>query len=222
MAVRGVFVTGTDTGVGKTVAAVALLRGLVRAGVRAVGMKPVAAGIDDGASVNHDVAALAAAGNVDAPLADRNPFAFRESVAPHLAAARAGTVIRLERIAAAYGRLAERADAIVVEGAGGALVPLNDQEDMLDVAVALRLPVVLVVGLRLGCLSHARLSVLAVRARGLSLAGWLACRIDPAMALADENLAWLVRTLPAPLIAVLDGPVSAPLPAEALARLGFT
>jgi dethiobiotin synthetase len=218
---RGIFVTGTDTGVGKTVASVALLRGLAGTGWRAVGMKPVAAGIDAGTAVNADVAALAAAGNVAARLQDRNPYAFARPVAPHLAAAREGSSIRLDAIAAAYGRLAACADAVVVEGAGGALVPLNHREDMLDIALALRLPVLLVVGLRLGCLSHARLTALAVRARGLDLAGWIACHIDPAMPLAQDNLDWLRRDLPVPLLAVLDTPVPDPLPRPVLAALGF-
>ncbi|MDH4182328.1 MAG: dethiobiotin synthase, partial [Betaproteobacteria bacterium] len=197
----------------------ALLRACAARGLRAVGMKPVAAGIEPGAVVNADVAALAAAGNVDAPLADRNPYAFSDAVAPHLAAARAGVTIGLAPITAAYARLAARADVVVVEGAGGALVPLGTGTDVLDVPRALGLPVLLVVGLRLGCLNHARLSVLAIRARGLALAGWIACRIDPAMALADENREWLARELPAPLIADLAAPGI--LDAGALARLGI-
>jgi dethiobiotin synthetase len=209
----GLFVTGTDTGVGKTVAAAALLRALAAGGLRAVGMKPVAAGIDDGAAVNADVAALAAAGNVDAPLDERNPYAFTAPIAPHLAATDAGVALSLPSIAAAYARLAARADVVVVEGAGGALVPLNDREDMLDIARALRLPVVLVVGLRLGCLSHARLTALAIRARGLNLAGWIACRVDPAMAQAEANLHWLARDLPAPLVADLHD-VDAGIPVQ--------
>jgi len=202
---RGIFVTGTDTGVGKTVAAVALLRACVAGGLRAVGMKPIAAGFAPRESVNGDVIALAAAGNIAAPLADRNPFAFKDAVAPHLAAARAGVTIRLDAIVDAYARLAASADVVVVEGAGGALVPLDDRSDMLDVAHALGLPVLLVVGLRLGCLSHARMSALAIRARGLDLAGWVACRIDPDMTLAEDNVAWLAREVPAPLIADLAG-----------------
>jgi dethiobiotin synthetase len=217
----GLFVTGTDTVVGKTVASVALLRSLADAGVRCVGMKPVAAGIDAGQAVNDDVLALAAAANVDAPLRERNPYAFADPVAPHLAAARAGAPIALAPIVAAYGRLAARADAVVVEGAGGPLVPLNERNDMLDIARALRLPVVLVVGLRLGCLSHARLAALAIRARGLTLAGWIACRVDPRMALVDANVAFLRRDLPAPMLADLHGPRDGRVGAEALALLGF-
>ena len=215
---RGIFVTGTDTGAGKTVAAVALLRACVAQELRAVGMKPVAAGIAPGTELNEDVAALAAAGNVDAPLADRNPYAFAAPVAPHLAALQEGRAIRLESIVAAYRNLAARADVVVVEGAGGALVPLDDRTDMLDIPRALGIPVVLVVGLRLGCLIHARMSALAMRARGLDLAGWIACRIDPAMALADANVRWLAHELSAPLVADLAGPGA--LDAVALHRLG--
>jgi dethiobiotin synthetase len=199
--IRGLFVTGTDTGVGKTRVAAALLRGLVAQGVRAAGMKPVAAGIDPGEGMNSDVAVLRAAGNVPAPLADLNPYSLESAIAPHVAAAREGVVIELATISAAYARLAQQADAIVVEGAGGALVPIDARHDMLDVARALALPVLLVVGVRLGCLNHARLSALAINARGLVLAGWVANRIDPGMRAAEESIATLAATLPAPLVA---------------------
>jgi dethiobiotin synthetase len=192
---RGVFVTGTDTGVGKTVVAAALLRAAAGAGLRAVGMKPVAAGVDA------DVAALAAAGNVAAPRTATNPYAFAPAIAPHLAAERAGVAIDVARIAAAYATLAAAADLVVVEGAGGALVPLGPRHDMLDVAATLGLPVLLVVGIRLGCLNHALLTALAVSARGLDFAGWIANRIDPAMDEAAANVAALALRLPAPLVA---------------------
>ncbi len=208
---RGVFITGTDTGVGKTVFACALLRAYVARGWRAIGMKPIAAGVAPGAECNADVAALAAAGNVDAPLALRNPFAFAPAIAPHLAAAEAGIAIDLERIGEAYERLAARADRIVVEGAGGVYVPLDARRDMLDVARSLSLPVVLVVGVRLGCLNHALLSAAAIRTRGLTLAGWVANLVEPAMARIDANLAALDERLPAPRIAIVDwGKVDAP------------
>lgn len=201
---RSVFVTGTDTGVGKTCIVQALLRAHVAAGRRAVGMKPVAAGIADGAAVNADVAALAAAGNVDAPLADRNPYAFAPAVAPHLAAAAAGVAIDLAKIEAAFCRLAARADIVVVEGAGGLLVPLGATSDMLDIASRLGLPVLLVVGIRLGCLNHALLSEQALRARGVKLAGWVANFVDPGMPMRDENVAALAHRMAAPCVALVE------------------
>ncbi len=197
----GVFVTGTDTGVGKTFVAAGIARALARAGRRVAVMKPVAAGIEPGARVADDVAALVAAANVDAPLADVNPYAFAPAIAPHIAAAQSGTAIDVERIAAAYARLAARADVVVVEGAGGALVPLGARADMLDIAVALRLPALLVVALRLGCLNHAILTDIALRMRGVRFAGWIANRVDPSMPAADENVRALTDALAAPMVA---------------------
>lgn len=194
----GVFVTGTDTGVGKTAVACALLKRSVGAGFRAVGMKPVAAG---GGPENPDIAALAAAGNVEAPLWARCPYAFAEAIAPHLAARSAGVAIGMERIARSFEALRALADVVVVEGAGGALVPLDDRRDMLDLARELRLPVLMVVGMRVGCLNHALLTASAIRARGLELVGWIANSIDPAMARVDENVTVLERRLSAPRLA---------------------
>ena len=196
-----IFVTGTDTGVGKTVAACALLRAHAALGLRAVGMKPVASGFGSGG--NEDVRALEAAGNVRAPLAARNPYSFAPAIAPHLAARRAGVKIELGRIDAAYRELARRADRILVEGAGGAFSPLDDKHDMLDIASTIGLPVLLVVGVRLGCLNHALLSALAIRARGLTLAGWVANAIEPALPCFDENVATIERRLAAPRLATL-------------------
>lgn len=221
---RGLFVAGTDTGVGKTRVAVALLRALAAAGTRAIGMKPVAAGVARGAAINADVLALAAASGVEAPQADVNPYGFAPAIAPHVAAERAGVAIDLETIAAAYGRLAARADVVVVEGAGGVLVPLGPRHDMLDVAARLRLPVVLVVGIRLGCLNHALLSALALAARGVELRGWIANRIDPAMEAQDESVAALAGRLPAPLVAdlaLVPSGTPPPLPARSLRALGL-
>jgi dethiobiotin synthetase len=197
----GIFVTGTDTGIGKTRAAVALIEGFVADGFRVAGMKPVAAGIDAGASANADVLALAQAANVAASLSDINPYAFAPATAPHLAASRAGVTIDLDRCAQACGRLAAAADVVVVEGAGGVLVPLGARQDMLDLPRRLGLPVVLVVGIRLGCINHALLSALAIRARGLIFAGWIANRIDPRFADADASAATLAAALGAPLMA---------------------
>jgi dethiobiotin synthetase len=199
---RGIFVTGTDTGVGKTIVAAALLRGLAQAGFRTVGMKPVAAGTDEnedeGDAVPADVRALIAAGNVAAPLSDVNPYAFAPPIAPELAARAVGVAIDIDLIATAYSRLAAIADSVVVEGAGGALVPLGRATDMLDIPVRLHLPVLLVVGIRLGCLNHALLSALAIRARGLTLLGWVATRIDPAMREGDANVSSLAERLGTP------------------------
>ena len=216
---RGIFVTGTDTGVGKTVVAVALLEALVASGRRAVGMKPISAGVDAASSCNADVEALARAGNVDALLSDRNSFSFVPAIAPHLAAREAGVRIDLAQIAAAYARLATSADIVVVEGAGGVRVPIDAQHDMLDIAVVLRLPVLLVVGMRLGCLNHALLSAAAIDARGLRLAGWVANAIDPRMPALCANVADLSGRLKAPLVAEMTWQVAPQLPVAILDRL---
>jgi dethiobiotin synthetase len=222
---RGIFVTGTDTGVGKTIVAAALLRGLMAEGFRSAGMKPVAAGLDDGEPVPADARALIAAGNVDAPLADVNPYAFAPPIAPEIAARAAGATIDLDVIASAFSRLAAIADGVVVEGAGGALVPLGPSTDMLDVPARLGLPVLLVVGIRLGCINHALLSALAIRARGLVLAGWVANRIDRDMREGDANVSALIERLPAPLCADFgwrDGALTTlAFSREGLRRLGF-
>jgi len=192
---RALFVTGTDTDVGKTHVAVALLRALADSGVRAAAMKPVAAGIDPHTRRHADVDALMAAAGVDAPRDEVNPYGFAEAIAPHVAARRASRTIDLAVIEQRFAAVAARADVVIVEGAGGALVPLADRIDMLDIPARLGLPVVLVVGVRLGCINHALLSALAIRARGLTLAGWIANRIDPAMANADDSIAAITDRL---------------------------
>jgi len=217
---RGLFVTGTDTGVGKTVVAVALLRSLVAAGIRCVGMKPVAAGFDAG-GINADVRALGDAANVRAALRDRNPYAFVDAVAPHLAAEASSATIDLAMIEAAAGRLAAKADVLIVEGAGGALVPLDARYDMLDIATTLGLPVVLVVGLRLGCLNHALLSALAIRRRGLPFRGWIANQLSPAMQLAEDNVRTLEERLGA-AAARIDSHSPVCFGAGVLDKLGLT
>jgi len=222
---RGLFITGTDTAVGKTVVGVALLRALVAAGWSAIGMKPVAAGRAEGEALNADVAALIAAANVAAPLADINPYSFARPIAPHLAAREEGAAIDLDRIGAAYARLARLADAVVVEGAGGVRVPLGLGTEMIDIPARLGLPVLLVVGIRLGCLNHALLSAQTLDARGVRIAGWVANRIDPAMREGEANVAALAERLPAPLVADIgwcaDGPPAARLDRAALSLLGF-
>ena len=203
---HALFVTGTDTGVGKTRVACALLRAFAGGGKRAVGMKPIAAGaaFESGRLVNDDVVALAAAGNVIAPPELINPYCFLEPIAPHIAAARAGIAIDMGRIVEAFRALRNIADVVVVEGAGGFCVPLGEDSTMADLARALGAPVVLTVGMRLGCLNHALLTADAIRAAGLDLAGWFANHIEPQMPYADENVAALRTRLRAPLLARID------------------
>ena len=203
MSARGLFVTGTDTGVGKTRVAVALIQALRAQGLRVAAMKPVSAGSAPG-ELNEDVVALLQAANVDADLRDVNPYAFAEPIAPHIAAALAGVRMELDVIAAAYSRLAAKADVVVVEGAGGWRVPLNEHEDMADLAQRLNLPVVLVVGLRLGCLNHALLTAESVAHRRLPWAGWIGNHVGASMPLAAENVAALHARLPGPCLGVQD------------------
>ncbi|MDP3834251.1 MAG: dethiobiotin synthase [Hydrogenophaga sp.] len=200
MAFDGCFVTGTDTGVGKTLVSAALLHTLAHHHRRVVGMKPVAAGLIDhqGHRVSEDVLALRAASSVAVPPELDNPVALPDAMAPHLAAKRAGRTVTVSELLIAYRALRERADVVVVEGAGGWRVPVNDHETLADLAKAIGAPVVLVVGLRLGCLNHALLTAEAIRADGLPLAGWVANAIDPDMACRDENIDTLRRWLPAP------------------------
>jgi dethiobiotin synthetase len=201
----GIFVTGTDTGVGKTLVSAALLRAFALSGLRAIGMKPVATGcrLDAYDRANEDVAALVAASNVRAPIEFVNPYCFEPAIAPHLAAQQAGSSISLTRIRECYLSLASLADRVVVEGAGGLLVPLGPYEDWCDLVKFLDLSVVLVVGMRLGCLNHALLTVEAIHSRGLPFAGWVANRIDSVMPFFEDNLETLRQKLPAPLIGIM-------------------
>jgi dethiobiotin synthetase len=203
MSARGYFVTGTDTGVGKTLLACALLHAFAQRGLRVIGMKPVAAGAQciDGVWRNDDVEQLIAASNVNAPREAINPYCFEPPIAPHIAAQLNNKLIKNKYIVDNCQRLSALADVVIVEGAGGFCVPLSDHETSADLAQQLALPVVLVVGMRLGCLNHALLTAEAIRARGLVLAGWIANHIDPAMAQADNNVAALQARLGAPLLA---------------------
>jgi len=202
IASKGLFIAGTDTGVGKTLMACALLHGFAARGLRVLAMKPVAAGAVHrrGAWHNDDVAQLRAAANVDMPQAVVNPYCFAPAIAPHIAAQASRVRISMAVIEKNYVRLARNADLVVVEGAGGLLVPLGGKLSAADIPARLDLPVVLVVGLRLGCLNHALLTVEALQARGLYLAGWVANHIDPAMARVAENLQALCLRINAPLL----------------------
>jgi dethiobiotin synthetase len=227
---RGVFVTGTDTGVGKTLFAAALLLRLGTAGVAIAACKPLASGCrrEDGRLVNADAELLAAV--APAPLAILNPIALEPAIAPHIAAAEAGIRLDAAELVSACRAAAAGGEFLVVEGAGGWRVPIGPEETLADVARGLGLPVVLVVGLRLGCLNHALLTAEAIRADGLELAGWVANPIEPDMPRREANIAALCDRLRTPLLArlpVCRGPdegarvreAAGALPADLPARL---
>jgi len=194
------YVTGTDTGIGKSVVSAALLHALRARGLRAVGMKPVASGCEHTpAGWRNDDARLLRAASAPRPdYADVNPYALPNPLAPELAAADAGVTLALAPILAAHARLAAQSDAVVVEGVGGWAAPLSATLDQIDLVRALDLPVVLVVGLRLGCINHARLTVRAIAADGARLVGWVGNGIDPTMDRCDDVFALLQARLPVP------------------------
>lgn len=196
------FITGTDTGVGKTHVACELIRYYVGQGLKVVGMKPVAAGCEwvNGQVVNEDVARLSAVSNVQAPAEWINPYCFNEPIAPHLAAEMAGVVIDMAVIQQAFNQLTALADVVIVEGAGGFLVPINASESFADLAVALQIPVILVVGMRLGCINHSLLTYEAIQARKLRFHGWVANHIDPEMPMLEQNIAMIAKQLSQPPI----------------------
>jgi dethiobiotin synthetase len=212
------FIAGTDTEIGKTLIAATMLHALTKAGIRSAGMKPVAAGAElrDGVWHNDDADILAAEASLSLPQELTTPFLLRQPTAPHIAAAQEQRTIEPEHILACYRQLSGMADAVVVEGVGGFRVPLNATYDSADLAQQLGLPVVLVVGLRLGCINHAMLTVEAIAARGLSLAAWVANTVDPRMLNGDANIAALKGRIPAPLLGHV--PRMPELPAKALGK----
>lgn len=216
MVAPGYFVTGTDTGVGKTVASVALMGGLRARGHSVAGMKPIASGCQPTTEGprNADALQLQAAASVSVAYEAVNPFAFEPAIAPHVAAAERGVEVAVEPILEAFARLARRVDCVVVEGVGGWSVPINRRQTMADLARHLGLPVVLVVGLRLGCLNHALLTRQAIGAAGLGCAGWIANQIDPAMARVDASVRALEQRLEAPLLGCV--PTLEPCTAQAM------
>ncbi|MDH5571199.1 MAG: dethiobiotin synthase [Gammaproteobacteria bacterium] len=201
---KGVFITGTDTGIGKTVISCGLLKNFNKQGWRTAAMKPVAsgAGYVDGKLRNEDALALQQAASEQWPYDLINPYVFEPAVAPHLAAAQAGVEIRLDRIRLAYEQLSANVDVTVVEGVGGWLVPLNRTDNVADLAVSLELPVILVVGIRLGCLNHALLTEDSIQRKGVKLIGWIANMIDPEFTSAEDNIETLRRKMTVPLLGV--------------------
>jgi dethiobiotin synthetase len=220
---RGFFIAGTDTGVGKTRIAVDIVRALVREGWRVGVMKPVAAGAEPTSEGlrNTDALELMRASNVSAPYAAVNRYCLPEPASPHIAARMADIEIDRARIVREFQLLSNttRAQAVVVEGAGGWLAPISPSESMADVAVALGLPVLLVVGLRLGCLNHALLTARAIESSGLTLAGWIANHLQPHFEHADENIALLEQHLRGPLLETVGFNAPAFASATAAGRL---
>jgi dethiobiotin synthetase len=201
----GFFIAGTDTGVGKTRVTSGLLRALAERGTIATGMKPVASGkiLQEGGLINPDVSMIVSSSALSVTVDEIATYHLDAAVSPHIAASREGIEIDLERIASAYARLASRASVVLVEGTGGWLAPISDRHTMADVATRLGLPVVLVVGLRLGCLNHALLTSEAIARSGLPLAGWIGSLLDPTMLELDANLETLEARLPAARLALL-------------------
>jgi dethiobiotin synthetase len=208
--------------VGKTRLVAGLLRALQNAGWRVMGMKPVATGTSstNGLMINEDVASIVANSSrgsiAETPIRDINPFSFDPPVSPHIAAEKSGIFIDIDAIVTAYERLARKHDAVIVEGTGGWLAPIGPRTTMADIALALELPVVLVVGLRLGCLSHALLTAEAIDHAGATLIGWVGNMIDPSMQALSENLDTLKQRLPAPPLGLLARAPDAGRDAEAL------
>jgi dethiobiotin synthetase len=219
---RSYFVTGTDTGVGKTLVTAALLRRMREAGHSVAGMKPIAAGSRPGPEgpANEDALLLQAESSARHPYADVNPYLFEPAIAPHIAAAEAGVVIDTGVIASAHARLAASADVVLAEGAGGFLVPLDASRSCAELPRLLGMHVVLVVGLRLGCLNHALLTVEAIAARGLVLSGWIGNAVDPHFARREANVATLAARIAAPCIGLVPWMANADVAGAATALDG--
>jgi dethiobiotin synthetase len=196
------FITGTDTGVGKTLVSCALLHALAAQGRRVAGFKPVAAGCDKDGH-NEDAVRLRAASTMELGYEQVNPYCLYEAIAPHIAAKNEDVRIELPRILAAYRELAGQTEEVIVEGAGGFLVPMNDKQTGADLAQVLRLPIILVVGMRLGCLNHAMLTMRAIGDYGLACAGWVANVLDEGMPALQQNIAALCERIEAPLLGVM-------------------
>ncbi len=224
---RSFFVTGTDTAVGKTLVTAGLLRSLRETGVTVAGMKPVAAGAIAGPEgrANEDALLLQSESSLRHPYAIVNPWLFEPAIAPHIAAAEAGIVIDTNRIVRAHEVLRASADVVLAEGAGGFLVPLDARRSFADLPGLLGMEVLLVVGLRLGCLNHALLTVEAISTRGYRLAGWIGNSIDPVFARRDANIATLTDKIAAPCLGVVPwlpdpgvAEAAAAVPAAAMLR----
>lgn len=203
---NSIFITGTDTGIGKTMYSRLLLQSLNAAGLRTAAMKPIASGAQlcDGELRNDDAVVLQNTASTSYPYVRCNPYCFAPAIAPHLAARQAGVQIEIEVIKQAHAALVAQADLTVVEGVGGWLVPIDQQRSVADLVKAMQLPVILVVGLRLGCINHALLTAESIRQRGVKLIGWVANVIDPDMRNLQENVEAIAQRMQAPLLDVID------------------
>jgi len=215
---RGYFITGTDTGVGKTVVTLGLMQALQARGNTVVAMKPVASGCAPlpAGLRNDDALRLQQQASIELDYAQINPYAFAPAIAPHIAAGQAGVRIDIEYITNKYNELSCGPDCVLVEGAGGWQVPLNEDETLADLALQLGLGVILVVGIRLGCLNHALLTPAAITAAGCRLSGWVANQLPPAPECAQENINYLKSRISAPLLGVL--PIMPVISAAAVAE----
>lgn len=202
---KGFFVTGTDTEIGKTTVTVALMRAAKQLGYRVAGMKPVAAGCQPTAQGlrNDDAVKLMQEASVNLDYEQVNPLAYQPPIAPHIAAAQAAHPIAIDAIISAYQHLASQADIVFVEGIGGWAVPINDSQTMADVAKALALPAILVVGIRLGCLNHALLTHESIVHKGCPLEGWIANVLENSNPVAEQNINYLQQALPVPLLGTI-------------------
>jgi dethiobiotin synthetase len=206
---RGFFIAGTDTEVGKTLIASALILKIkaLSPNKTVIGFKPIVAGTSQsstGLTVNEDLESLKLASGYLGNASDLCPYVLATPAAPHLVAKSMGIALELSTMLSAYEGMRAQSDWIVVEGAGGFLVPINEEQDLGDLAQALQIPVILVVGLRLGCISHALLSVAAIAQRGLTLAGWVANTIDADMPYLHENIDTLRVRIQAPLLGIVN------------------
>lgn len=202
---KGYFITGTDTDVGKTWCTLGVMARLQQLGATVVGMKPVASGcaVTTEGYRNADALRIQAQGSVPVDYPLINPYAFAPAVAPHIAAAHSGRKIALQQILDSYEQLRWQAEQVVVEGVGGWLVPLNGEETVADLARALELPVILVVGLRLGCINHALLTAESIRRHGCELAGWIANTVTPQMAELEQNIQAIASRIDTPLLGIV-------------------
>jgi len=202
---RGYFITGTDTGVGKTVVTLGLMQALQDQGKTVVAMKPVASGCEPTAAglVNADALQLQQQASIDLDYKKVNPYAFEPAIAPHIAAGQAGIQIEIGNIINIYNELGDISDCVLVEGVGGWQVPLTENETLADLARTLGLDVIMVVGIRLGCLNHALLTAASIAVAGCTLAGWVANQLPPSSEYAQENINYLKSRISAPLLGVL-------------------